>query len=142
LRRLCRANDEPHPAPAPARVFDAAQTRQRNELLTAAERLERQLQSIELRFVARALLDSDDKYFVEADQLYLNLLWLNAEVGTGGGDVAGSADFAPSAAQLDLLATLESAMTGPDAALDEALNRDLPALNRQLGANALAPLVN
>jgi hypothetical protein len=135
-------DDEPQPAPAPARVFDAAQTRQRHELLAAAEKLDGDLQSVEQRYVARALQDSDDKYFVEQDRLYLNLLWLNAEVGTGGGDVAGSADFAPSATQLDLLAELESEMAAPDAALDTALKRDLPAFNRQLEANALAPLVN
>jgi len=135
-------DEDVQPAPAPARVFDAAQTRQRTELLAAAEKLDDELRSIEHRFVARALLDSDDKYFVEQDQLYLNLLWLNAEVGTGGGDVAGSADFAPSATQLDLLARLESDMTGPDAALAAALKQDLPEFNRRLEADALAPLVN
>ena len=51
-------------------------------------------------FRERALRNSDDKYFVEASGVYLDLMWLNAEVGTGGGDVAGGADFAPTEAQL------------------------------------------
>jgi photosystem II stability/assembly factor-like uncharacterized protein len=136
-------DDEDAPPPrAPARIYDAAETRQRTALLAAAQKLDEELQSIEHRYVARSLLDSDDKYFVEADPLYLNLLWLNAEVGTGGGDVAGSADFAPSATQLDLLATYESGMSGPDAALAAALKEDLPEFNRLLTAETFAPLVN
>src|SRR6266705_2384453 len=38
---------------------------------------------------------------------YLNLIWLNAEVGTGGGDVAGGADFPPTDTQLDTLRLIE-----------------------------------
>jgi hypothetical protein len=74
---------------------------------SAAEDLDRKLRAVESRPVSQALRNSDDKYFVEPYGAYLNLIWLNAEVGSGGGDVAGSADFAPSVTQLELLQTFE-----------------------------------
>ena len=41
-----------------------------------------------------AQMTSDDKYFQQAYRVYMNLIWLNGEVGPGAGDVAGGADFA------------------------------------------------
>ena len=38
-------------------------------------------------------MTSDDKYFQQAYRVYMNLIWLNGEVGPGAGDVAGGADF-------------------------------------------------
>jgi hypothetical protein len=90
--------------------------------------------------VSRALRDSDDKYFVEADGAYLDLIWLNAEVGTGGGDVAGGADFAPTEAQLETLRTLEAEVAGVDSQLKDLMQRDLPALDSALERASLAPL--
>src|SRR5262249_6117299 len=105
---LAEADGQPdeEPAQAPDRELHGAEEQQRRELLKAAEALDQKLQTTESRLVSRALRDSDDKYFVEADGAYLDLIWLNAEVGTGGGDVAGGADFAPTQAQLDNLTTL------------------------------------
>ena len=40
-------------------------------------------------------MTSDDKYFQQAYRVYMNLIWLNGEVGPGAGDVAGGADFPP-----------------------------------------------
>jgi hypothetical protein len=114
---------------------------QRKELLAAAETLDHKLQTVESRLVSRALRNSDDKYFVEADGVYLDLIWLNAEVGTGGGDVAGGADFAPTEAQQESLKTLESELAQADAAFTEILQRDLPAFNQTLEHANLTPLV-
>ncbi len=55
----------------------------------------KKLQDVEFKLVSPSEVNSDDKYYVEPYRVYLNLIWLNAEVGTGGGDVAGGADFAP-----------------------------------------------
>jgi hypothetical protein len=131
---------EEEPAAAPERELRAAEQQQRSELLKAAESLDQKLQAVESRLVSRALRDSDDKYFVEADGAYLDLIWLNAEVGTGGGDVAGGADFAPTEAQLNTLKTLENDMSGVDADLKQLMQRDLPALDSALERATLAPL--
>jgi len=91
--------------------------------------------------VSRALRNSDDKYFVEADGVYLDLIWLNAEVGTGGGDVAGGADFAPTEAQLESLKALEGERASVDVDLRQILQSDLPAFNQSLMHANLTPLL-
>jgi hypothetical protein len=132
---------EPEPPPAPPRVFSEVEAQQRSRLLAGAEDLDNKLQTVESRLVSRALRNSDDKYFVEADGVYLDLIWLNAEVGTGGGDVAGGADFAPTEAQLESLKTLEGEMAQIDAAFAEILQHDLPAFNQTLERANITPLV-
>ena len=141
---MIEEGDEPDPEPpaAPPRALSAAEEQQRVQLLAAVEGLDKKLQATESRLVSPALRNSDDKYFVEIDGAYLDLIWLNAEVGTGGGDVAGGADFAPTAAQLDTLHTLEAELTGVDADLQQLLQNDLPALNQALGQARLAPLLS
>jgi hypothetical protein len=132
--------DEAEPAPAPPPALDESQIKQKAQILKAAEDLDKKLQAIEYRLVSQALQNSDDKYFVEPYKVYLNLLWLNAEVGTGGGDVAGSADFAPTEAQLQLLTTYEAEMAGVDADYRKVLADDLPAFNHSLEGSNFAPL--
>ena len=119
--------------PAPPQVLSEAETKRKADLLNSAEALDKKLLSIEHKLVSQALLNSDDKYFVEPYQLYLNLIWLNAEVGTGGGDVAGGADFAPTDTQLELLKTFESQMTDVDTEFRNFVREDIPAFNRSLG---------
>ena len=131
---------EVEPPPAPPRVLSAAEEQQRAQLLQASEGLDKKLQALESQLVSPALRDSDDKYFVEADGAYLDLIWLNAEVGTGGGDVAGGADFAPTAAQLATLETLESQVAGVDADFQRIQQQDLPAFNQSLERANLVPL--
>jgi hypothetical protein len=139
---LAEEGDEPdeEPAPAPGRALRTAEEQQRAELLKAVESLDHKLEALESRLVSRALRNSDDKYFVEPDGIYLDLIWLNAEVGTGGGDVAGGADFAPTEAQLSTLSTLEAGMASVDSELSQILQQDLPALDQALGRASLAPV--
>ena len=47
------------------------------------------MQDVEYRFISRADALSDDKYYSIPEKIYLQLIWLNGEVGTGAGDVAG-----------------------------------------------------
>ena len=131
---------DPEPAEAPAILLSEAQERQKKDLLTAAEDLDKQLQAVESRLVSQALRNSDDKYFVEPYGAYLNLIWLNAEVGTGGGDVAGSADFAPTETQLDLLKTLEEDVALVESDYQTILHNGLPPFDQALERANLAPL--
>jgi photosystem II stability/assembly factor-like uncharacterized protein len=139
---LAEEGDEPdeEPAPAPGGELRAAEKEQRAQLLKAAESLDQKVEAAESRLVSRALRNSDDKYFVEPAGTYLDLIWLNAEVGTGGGDVAGGADFAPTEAQLNSLRTLEAEIASVDSELSEVLQRDLPTLNQALERASLAPV--
>jgi len=129
------------PPAAPPRVLGDVEEQQRVALLAAAESLDKKLTTVESRLVSQALRDSDDKYFVEAYGAYLDLIWLNAEVGSGGGDVAGGADFAPTEAQLDSLKTLETEVSRVDSDLKEILQHDLPPFDQALEQASLTPLV-
>ena len=128
------------PPVAPLRALGDGEAKQKAELLQAADDLEKKLQSIERRLVSQALQNSDDKYFIESYGVYLNLVWLNAEVGTGGGDVAGSADFAPTDAQLESLARYETEMASVDSDYRALASNDLPSFNHLLETSNVAPL--
>jgi hypothetical protein len=126
--------DEPEPPPAQ----EEAQTKRKADLLKTVEIVDKKLQSIEFKLVAPENVNSDDKYFVEADKVYLNLIWLNAEVGTGGGDVAGGTDFAPTDTELDLLTSLEGQLAGAVADYKKFMEEDFPAFNHTLTENNVA----
>ena len=134
-------DDEGEAAPAPPPVLDEAQAKRKAELLKAVEELEKKLSAVEYKLVSPALLNSDDKYFVESYKVYLNLIWLNAEVGTGGADVAGGADFAPTDTELESLQRFETEMSGADADYQKVMKEDLPVLNRSLAESSLAVVV-
>ncbi len=133
--------EDEEPAEAPPPVLNEVQEQQKQQLLTTAEDLDKKLKTAESRLASQALRNSDDKYFVEPYGVYLDLIWLNAEVGTGGGDVAGSADFAPSETQLGLLKTFEDDMVSVDSDYQNILQSDLPPFNRALAQANLLPLV-
>jgi photosystem II stability/assembly factor-like uncharacterized protein len=130
----------PAPAPALSQTGSEAELKRKADLLKTAEEFDKRLLGIENRLVSSALLNSDDKYFVEPYKVYLNLMWLNAEVGTGGGDVAGGADFAPTDTQLELLQSFEKEMAGVDKDLARLLKDDLPALNHSLEQSSVVPV--
>jgi hypothetical protein len=129
--------EEPEPAPAQ----EEAQTKRKTELLKTVEEMDKKLQAIEFTLVSPAEVNSDDKYYVEAYKVYLNLIWLNAEVGTGGGDVAGGADYAPTDTELELLQSLESQLTGTIADYKKLVEDDLPAFNRTLSENNVTAIL-
>ncbi|MGC1492254.1 MAG: hypothetical protein WA798_12865, partial [Candidatus Acidiferrum sp.] len=127
------------PEPAPAQ--DEAQTKKKADLLKTVEAMDKKMQTVEFKLVTPEQLNSDDKYFVDADKVYLNLIWLNAEVGTGGGDVAGGADFAPTDTEAELLKTQEEALAGAAAEYKKLMEEDLPAFNRTLSESNVAAVV-
>ncbi|MGB6899989.1 MAG: hypothetical protein WBE12_15430, partial [Candidatus Acidiferrum sp.] len=129
--------DEPEPAPAQ----EEAQTKRNAELLKTVEAMDKKLQTIEFKLVTPEQVNSDDKYFVEADKVYLNLIWLNAEVGTGGGDVAGGSDFPPTDTEMDLLKSIETELTGAVADYKKLMEQDLPAFNHALSESNVAAIV-
>src|SRR5207245_2249844 len=52
-------------------------------LLKSVDDMAQKMTAIEFKLINREDANSDDKYYVEADKPYLNLIWLNGEVGTG-----------------------------------------------------------
>jgi photosystem II stability/assembly factor-like uncharacterized protein len=122
-------------------IVDETTAKKKADLLKIVEAMDQKLQSVEYKLVSPALANSDDKYFVEGYRVYLDLIWLNAEVGTGGGDVAGGADFPPTETQYDSLRAVEAEMTSAIEEYRKLLNEDLPAFNRSLTAENVAAVV-
>jgi hypothetical protein len=108
-------------------------------LLKQVADMDRKLFDVEAKLLEPAQMTSDDKYFQQAYRVYMNLIWLNGEVGPGAGDVAGGADFAPTDTSIGLLETIEKDLNAAKAEYKALLERDVPAFNRAIGG-AMTPL--
>ena len=110
------------------------------DLLKALDGIDRKLQDVEYRLITRADALSDDKYFQTAYNLYQNFIWLNGEIGTGAGDVAGSGDYGPTETAIGLVLDLERQLQAVQAEYKGVMDKDVPAFNQQIQGSGLAPL--
>jgi hypothetical protein len=101
---------------------------------------DRKALDVELMLLSRTELHSDDKWYVEAYKVYLNLIWLSGVVGTGAGDVAGGADNRPTDASLLVLDTIQKDLAAAKVAFANLMDKELPAFNRALAGRGLATL--
>jgi photosystem II stability/assembly factor-like uncharacterized protein len=109
-------------------------------LLGEMNAIDRKMQEVEYRLITPADALSDDKYFQTAYKLYQNLLWLNGEIGTGAGDVAGTADYGPTGTAIGLVADLEKQLADAQAAYRGLMETEVPAYNKTIAGSGLAPL--
>lgn len=106
--------------------------RGRDEFEKPLVELDRKIMDVELQLVTRSDQLSDDKYFVEAYKVYLNLLWLGGAVGTGAGDEAGGAEYKPRDAAHEILDQLEKQLAAAKAAFANITDKELPEFNRAM----------
>ena len=109
-------------------------------LLKSLQGMDQKMQSVEYKFISGAEALSDDKYYSSADKIYLNLIWLNAEVGTGGGDVAGGTGFGPTETSITLLQMIEKDLAAAENEVQTLLEKDVPEFNRSLVDRRITPL--
>ena len=110
------------------------------DLLKSVKSMEQDMESVEYKLVSKVETNSDDKYYVTAYKIYLNLIWLNGEIGTGAGDVAGAADFAPTDTDMSLLAMIEKDLASATEDYKKLMDQQLPAFNRSLEQQGVTPL--
>src|SRR5438094_5746922 len=91
--------------------------------------LDARMLDVELRLLSRTDLHSDDKWYVEPYKVYMNLIWLSGEVGSGAGDVAGGADFQPTDASVAVLAQIERDLAAAKTAFTTLMQQHVPAFN-------------
>jgi photosystem II stability/assembly factor-like uncharacterized protein len=103
-------------------------------LVAQLKALDQKMMDVELLLLSRTDLHSDDKWYVEKYRIYMNLVWLSGEVGTGAGDVAGGAEFRPTDASLQTLGELERELAGARLAYQKLLETDVKAFNELMGA--------
>ena len=110
------------------------------ELLRLVDTMDKKLKDVELKLVTESDMLSDDKYYVEQYGLYLNLIWLNGEVGTGAGDVAGTGDYGATETDTALVLDLERQLQAVQVEYKGVMDRDVPAYNQSMAASGLQPL--
>jgi len=112
----------------------------KGDLLKSVKAMDEKLQGVEFQLIAKVEADSDDKYFVSAYRVYMNLLWLNGEVGSGAGDVAGDAAFAPTDTDMSLLQMIEKSLATAETDYKSLMSKDIPAFNRSLAEHGVIPV--
>ncbi|HXY23734.1 MAG TPA: hypothetical protein VEI73_03735, partial [Candidatus Acidoferrum sp.] len=83
---------------------------------------------------------SDDKYYSIPEKIYLKLIWLNAEVGTGGGDVAGGVDNPSTDTAAAILQEIEKDLTEAQSGYQSLMDKDVLAFNRMLLEKGITPI--
>jgi len=120
------------------RIEDQLRASQGNAgLVKELRALEQQRMAVQLQLLSRTELHSDDKWYVEPYKVYLNLLWLFGEVGTGAGDVAGGAEYRPTDASMQTLAELEQQLGAARTDFQRFMSEAVPAFNRRFGGAAV-----
>jgi len=113
--------------------------RTKESLLKQVADMDRKLFDVEAKLLEPAQMTSDDKYFQQAYRVYMNLIWLNGEVGPGAGDVLGGADFPPTDTSVNLMETIEKDLNAARTEYKNLIDREVPAFNRAIGG-AITPL--
>ncbi|MEW5981531.1 MAG: hypothetical protein AB1806_04090 [Acidobacteriota bacterium] len=102
----------------------------RRQAEQALRALDRKLMDVELQLLSRTEMHSDDKWYVEAYKVYMNLVWLSGVVGSGAGDVQGGADYRPTDSSLQVLEMIERDLAKAQADYAAIVQKEVPAFNR------------
>jgi photosystem II stability/assembly factor-like uncharacterized protein len=112
----------------------------KSDLLQRLNAIDKKMQDVEYQLISRSDALSDDKYYVTQYKLYLQLIWLNGEIGTGAGDVAGTGDYGPTETSLGLVFGLEKELEKVKAEFKNLIDKDVAAYNGSIGGTGLSPL--
>jgi len=105
-----------------------------------AEQMDQKMQDVEYELLSKPLAASDDKMYISAWKIYYNLLWLNGEIGSGAGDVAGGTDFRPTDTEVTLSHQYEEALSKAEGDYHSLMTKDLPAFNHALAEHNTTPI--
>ena len=109
------------------------------DLLKAVLAMDKNVQRVEHEFISQELTYSDGKFYVEPFKLYYDLIWLNAEIGPGAGDVAGGAAFPATDTAFELYKKLKQQLQAAVADYDSLTTKDLPTFNQVLLRHGIMP---
>jgi hypothetical protein len=109
--------------------------------LQAANDMEKKLQDVEYELMSKPLAAGDDKTYITAWKVYYNLLWMNGEIGSGAGDVAGGADYRPTDTEYELVRDIEKDLTNAEGDYKNLMTKEVPAFNHALAEHNITPIV-
>jgi hypothetical protein len=112
------------------------------KMLDAANEMDKKMQDVEYELLSRPLAASDDKTYVSAWKPYYNLLWLNGEIGSGAGDVAGGADYRPTDTEYGLVRDIEQELAKAEKDYNNLMTKEVPAFNHTLAEHNVTPIVS
>jgi len=95
----------------------------------ATKELDDKALAIEDQLLQRTVAEGDLKSFRGPLQLYLKFVWLGAEVGSGGADVAGNPDFSPTQSEIDVYNLLHGQLDKAQADFNNFYSKEVPAFN-------------
>jgi len=107
------------------------------DLLKLVDQMDKRILDVETKLLEPAQMTSDDKYFQQAYRVYMNLLWLNGEVGPGAGDVAGGQNFHPTDTSVTVLDGIEKDLAAAKADFSGMMEKDVPAFNRAISTHGM-----
>ena len=105
-----------------------------------AEQMDQKMQDVEYELMSKPLAASDDKMYISAWKVYYDLLWLNGEIGSGAGDVAGGTDFRPTDTEVTLAHQYEQDLTKAEGDYHNLMTNELPAFNHALLEHNTTPI--
>jgi hypothetical protein len=117
-----------------------AADRQRETVVSQAGEVDQELLAVRDRLMQRTLQDGDAKSFRGPIQLYLKLMWLSAEIGTGGGDISGGVDFAPTQPEIAVHDVLKQRLEQTRRDYERLKTDVLPEFNKRLFAEGLGAI--
>jgi hypothetical protein len=108
--------------------------------LKAMDAIDKKMVDVEYKMITPSEAMSDDKYYVEAYRLYLNLIWLHQVIGPGGGDTSGSADYGPTETSVMLFGMFEKELEAVKGLYATLMDKDIPAYNKAAAGSGLPAL--
>ena len=106
-------------------------------LSDSTKRLDEKVLAIEDQLLQRTVAEGDLKSFRGPLQLYLKFVWLGAEVGSGGADVAGNPDFPPTQSEIEVYNLLHGHLEKAQSDFNDFYAKDLPAFNDEMAKKGL-----
>ncbi len=94
-----------------------------------ADELEKKARAVEDKLLQPTLAEGDQKSFRGPLELYLKLIWLQAESGVSGSDVSGNSDYPPTQPELDVYALLSGQLASARKEFDDFYGKAVPAFN-------------
>ena len=114
---------------------------QEKPLKQAAETMDARMQGVEYEMLSEPLAASDDKTYISAWKIYYNLIWLNGEIGSGAGDVAGGTNWKPTDTEVELTRDLEKKLAQAGGDYKNLMEKEVPAFNKTLLEHKVTPIV-
>lgn len=109
--------------------------------LQAIKAMNGTIHQLEDKLLSPALANSDQKGYLAPNSLYLHLIWLNGELGTGAGDVYGDPGYPATDATIEVLQRLDRKLAAARAQYGALMRRQLPQFDRLLTHEDIFPLV-